>query len=134
MQLFTSSIRRIGLLSTASLCASVIEPRQSLESDSFDSLLNASEVHPNTESIEDSKPKHTLQTASNKYEYDIKLLSDMADDFTIFHGTNCIDLTEEVATILQKEVSELKISRFADGEINCRLGIVSLCARIANDN
>ena len=47
----------------------------------------------------------------------------MADDFVIFHGTNCIELTEEIALILQKDVSSLKLGRYADGEVSVRLGL-----------
>ena len=65
---------------------------------------------------------HPLQHTSNEYEYDLRLLADRADDFVLFHGTNCIELTEEVATILQKPVSPLHIGRYADGEISVRLG------------
>jgi len=63
-----------------------------------------------------------LQHSTSDYEYDLKLLEDIADDFVLFHGTNCIDLTEEMAMILQKPVSSLDLGRFADGEISVRLG------------
>eukprot|EP01084_Bolivina_argentea_P163977 285171_1 len=46
----------------------------------------------------------------------------MADDFVIFHGTNCIELTYEIATILQKNVSPLQLGRYSDGEVSVQIG------------
>lgn len=53
----------------------------------------------------------------------------MADDFVIFHGTNCIELTQEIALILQKDVSSLQLGRYADGEISVRLGLLYPCTQ-----
>eukprot|EP01084_Bolivina_argentea_P303829 524659_1 len=128
-KLFTTSIRRIGYLACAS-AASLSVPLSPKENKFLSNWETAfrqwEEEDPENRKFNyDNYQKefdHPLQNTSTAYEYDLKLLTEMADDFVIFHGTNCIDLTNEVATILQKDVCSLELGRYADGEISVRLG------------
>jgi len=150
-KLFSRSLRRIGLwaagsASSLSAAATVTASTDDPPPDFYQKWQSAleqwdaerlREESPPSEPSEPPQPprpslpslpspahlqRHPLETSANAYEYDLKLLEDMADDFVIFHGTNCIELTEEVACILQKKVSTLNLGRYADGEISVRLG------------
>lgn len=140
LQLFGNSLQRLGKIGlssvvSATFASALIEPPQSDQFLSkWESAFNQwRQENPKESDLNENKIDHPLQHSSNSYEYDLKLLADMADDFVIFHGTNCIELTEEIALILQKEVSSLQLGRYADGEVSVRLGMFHILYQPANE-